>query len=146
MNEQNRRYHQQISSRAAVGVLSPTTSDSTKSTPAKNAEKLIDMSTTCSSASSTSSTKGSSSDERNLNRVRQPQPGQSQLQGNGVVTKSSWTTDMEANPSTTSMMTSAGLRDTKIEIAGRRFIITTIILLKRAPWSRSPERRNLCPV
>ena len=123
VNEQNRRYHQQISSRGgAVGVLSPTTSDSTKSTPAKNVDKLVDMSTTCSSASSTASTKGSSSDERSLNKLRQS----NSLQGNGarVVSKSNWAPepDMETPPQGTPLMTAlpaVGLRDTKIEIAGK---------------------------
>jgi len=131
VNEQNRRYHQQISSRgAAVGVLSPTTSDSTKSTPAKNVEKSVDMSTTCSSASSTASTKGSSSDERGLNKARHPAPGQGQgqaVQGNGgarVASKNSWGAEMESAPSAAMNVAvpSPGLRDTKIEIAGKTFL------------------------
>ena len=118
VNEHNRRYHQQISSRGAtVGVLSPTTSDSTKSTPAKNAFDV--MSTTCSSASSTASTKGSSSDERSLNKTRHSG-------ARGVTTKN-WTPDMEGatppGPGTGPMTTAlpaVGLRDTKIEIAGQQ--------------------------
>ena len=121
VNEQNRRYHQQISSRGgAVGVLSPTTSDSTKSTPDKNVAKNVDMSTTCSSASSTASTKGSSSDERSLNKLRHS----NSLQGNGarVVSKNSWAPEMETPPPGPPPMTAlpaVGLRDTKIEIAGK---------------------------
>ena len=128
VNEQNRRYHQQLSSRGAavVGVLSPTTSDSTKSTPAKNVvnvDKPVDMSTTCSSASSTASTKGSSSDERSLNKARQAAPGQGPalIQGNGarVVSKDNWSAEMEPAP-INMVAASPGLRDTKIEIAGKR--------------------------
>jgi hypothetical protein len=81
------------------------------------------MSTTCSSASSTASTKGSSSDERSLNKLRQS----NSLQGNGarVVSKSNWAPepDMETPPQGPPLMTAlpaVGLRDTKIEIAGKR--------------------------
>ena len=130
VNEQNRRYHQQLSSRgAAVAVLSPTTSDSTKSTPAKNVDKLAYevMSTTCSSASSTASTKGSSSDERSLNKIRQhPNQGVNGARGGP---KNNWTTEMDTPPTggppPMTALPSVGLRDTKIEIAGKIALMTS---------------------
>ncbi len=89
------------------------------------------MSTTCSSASSTASTKGSSSDERSLNKSRQnPNQGVNGARGGP---KNNWTTEMDTPPTggppPMTALPSVGLRDTKIEIAGKIELLYTTTTL-----------------